>query len=103
VPFEVQGRLASVAVPSLAGLGPPALVVALAFAAASLALQTVGGWRRRADIAEAGRRALNCACAFTVVASAALTSALFARDFSLAYVANYTSRSLSAPYTLSAR
>jgi cytochrome c-type biogenesis protein CcmF len=102
VPFEVQGRLASVAVPSLAGLGPPALVVALAFAAASLALQTVGGWRRRADLAEAGRRALNCACAFTVVASAALTSALFARDFSLAYVANYTSRSLSAPYTLSA-
>jgi cytochrome c-type biogenesis protein CcmF len=53
-------------------------------------------------VAEAGRRALACACLFTGLAALALATALFAHDFSIAYVAAYTSRSLSAPYTLSA-
>jgi cytochrome c-type biogenesis protein CcmF len=78
------------------------LVAALAFAAAAVLLQATGAAQRRARLAEAGRRALTCACFFTVLATVALVTALFARDFSIAYVAGYTSRSLSAPYTLSA-
>jgi cytochrome c-type biogenesis protein CcmF len=87
---------------SLAGLGHPSLVAALAFAAGALVLQAAGGALRRHFVAEAGRRALACACFFTVLATIALTTALFAHDFSIAYVASYTSRSLSAPYTVSA-
>ena len=87
---------------SLAGLGHPSLVAALAFASASLGLCAAGGSRRRADLAEAGRRALSCAGAFTTLATVAMVTALFGRDFSISYVANYTSRSLSGPYTLSA-
>ena len=40
--------------------------------------------------------------AFTGLASIALISALFAHDFSLEYVAKYSSRSLSGPYTFGA-
>jgi cytochrome c-type biogenesis protein CcmF len=87
---------------SLASLGHPSLVTALAFAAAAAVLQGAGGATGRDAVAEAGRRALACACLFTGLAALALTTALFARDFSIAYVAAYTSRSLSAPYTLSA-
>jgi cytochrome c-type biogenesis protein CcmF len=87
---------------SLAGLGHPSLVTALAFAGAALVLQAAGAATIRPRLAEAGRRALACACLFTVLATVALATALFARDFSIAYVASYTSRSLSAPYTLSA-
>jgi cytochrome c-type biogenesis protein CcmF len=87
---------------SLAGLGHPSLVAALAFAAAALVLQAAGALTGRARLAEAGRRALSCSCFFTVLATVALGTALFARDFSIAYVASYTSRSLSSPYTLSA-
>ena len=50
----------------------------------------------------AGRRAVAMTFAFTGLASIALISALFAHDFSVAYVAKYSSRSLSGPYTLGA-
>src|SRR5687767_3837594 len=87
---------------SLAGLGRPSLISALFFALAAGVLFTLGAMKRRKDLTDAGGRALNATWTFTLLASIALLSALFARDFSLEYVTNYSSRSLSAPYTLSA-
>jgi cytochrome c-type biogenesis protein CcmF len=87
---------------SLASLGNPSLAAALGFAVAGGVFSAAGALRTRRDLAEMGRRALTVAALFTAAAAAALTSALFAKDFSLEYVANYTSRSLSGPYTLSA-
>ena len=86
----------------LAALGRPALVVATAFAALTAGLFTFGTIRRRADVLVAGRRAAAVTAGFVVVSAAALTGALFAHDFSYEYVANYSSRSLTGPYTLSA-
>ena len=87
---------------SLAGLGRPSLIAALLFALAAGLLFTLGATKHRKDLTETAGRALNATWIFTLLASAALLSALFARDFSLEYVTNYSSRSLSAPYTLSA-
>jgi cytochrome c-type biogenesis protein CcmF len=89
-------------VTSLAALGHPSLVAALGFALAAVAFGVVGGLRGRAGPAEAGRRCSQVAAAGTAVATVALVSALFAHDFSLEYVARYSSRSLGGPYTLSA-
>ena len=87
---------------SLASLGRPSLVAALVFAVVGLSLSLVGALRSRRDLAAAGTRSLTVCFAFTSVATLALVQALFAHDFSLAYVTNYSSRSLSGPYTLSA-
>jgi cytochrome c-type biogenesis protein CcmF len=87
---------------SLASLGRPALLAALAFAVVGLVLCSIGALRARRDLAAAGTRALTVCWGFTALATLVLLSALFAHDFSLAYVTNYSSRSLSGPYTLSA-
>lgn len=87
---------------SLAGLGRPSLIAALLFAVAAGVMFTLGAIKKRRDLTESGGRALNATWIFTLLASVALLSALFARDFSLEYVTNYSSRSLSGPYTLSA-
>jgi cytochrome c-type biogenesis protein CcmF len=101
VPIEVQSQgVTQVPVPSLASLGRPSLVAALLFALAALALFAAGGRARRADLTEMGRRAMTVTFGFVALATFSLFSALLAHDFSLAYVANYTSRSLSVPYTL---
>ena len=86
----------------LAALGRPALVVATAFAALAAGLFAFGTLRRRGDVLVAARRASAVTAGFVVVSAAALTGALFAHDFSYEYVANYSSRSLTGPYTLSA-
>ena len=87
---------------SLAGLGRPSLLAALFFALAAGLLFTLGATKHRRDLTETAGRAMNVTWLFTALASAALLTALFARDFSVEYVTNYSSRSLSAPYTLSA-
>ena len=87
---------------SLAGLGHPSLLAALGFALAGTGLSAAGAATRRVELAVAGRRALGVTAGFVVVATAALLSALFAHDFSLQYVADYSSRSLAGAYTLSA-
>jgi len=86
----------------LAAFGRPALVVAAAFAFLATGLLTFGTVRRRADVLNAGRRASTVTAGFVVVSTGALAAALFAHDFSYEYVANYSSRSLTGPYTLSA-
>lgn len=87
---------------SLASLGRPSLVAALLLMLAAIALSVWGAIDKRAAAAEAGRRALTIAAAFVALAGAALVTALFAHDFSLEYVTNYSSLALSPGYTLAA-
>jgi cytochrome c-type biogenesis protein CcmF len=87
---------------SLAGFGRPSLLAALAFAVIALIACAWGSSRRDPTIAAAGRRALGVCAAFVALAAISLVTALYAHDFSLGYVASYSSRSLSRPYTLSA-
>jgi cytochrome c-type biogenesis protein CcmF len=87
---------------SLAGLGRPSLLGALLFAVVAAAAFIAAGRTGRRDLSEAGKRALLATFGFTVLATMSLITALLAHDFSVNYVANYTSRSLSVPYTISA-
>ncbi len=87
---------------SLAALGRPSLFLALGFALVAATLSALGGLRARKDLAEAGRRAITAMAAFTAHAAVSLVSARYAPAFSIEYVANYSSRSLSSLYTLSA-
>jgi cytochrome c-type biogenesis protein CcmF len=68
----------------------------------AFALCVLGATRRRDDFRQAGRRAVYASFTFTAIGAVALISALFAHDFSIEYVAGYSSRSLSGPYTLTA-
>ena len=86
----------------IAALGRPSLVVAAGLAAFTTGLLAYGTRRRRVDLLEAGRRAGLATAGFVALASIALGAALLAHDFSYEYVANYSSRSLTGPYTLSA-
>ncbi len=87
---------------SLGGLGRPALVAAFFLMALAVGFSLWGALRRKNAAAEAGRRALTAGAGFVGVAGLALVSALFAHDFSLEYVTNYSSRALSRGYTMAA-
>lgn len=87
---------------NLGGLGRPSIALALLFALIALLLAMFGGARKRSSIAESGRRALTMSGVFVLIATISLLSAFFSHDFSLAYVANYSSRSLTGPYMLTA-
>ena len=87
---------------SLAGLGHPSLIAALAFAGIALVLCALGARRGREDFAVAGARALYATAGFTGLAVVALVNALFLHDFSLEYVVSYSSESLSGGYLLAA-
>jgi cytochrome c-type biogenesis protein CcmF len=89
-------------VPSLAGFGRPSIAAALLFAIAAAALCVVGAIKHRRDLTVAGVRCVVVVAGFVGLAIVALVSALIAHDFSNEYVANYSSRSLMGPYTLSA-
>ena len=86
---------------SLAGLGRPSLLVALVFSLLAITAFIAASRTGRRDLSEAGKRALYATFGFTALATVSLITALLAHDFSLSYVANYTSRSLSVPYTIS--
>jgi len=87
---------------SLAGLGRPSLLVALVFSLLAVAAFIAASRTGRRDLSEVGKRALYATFGFTALAAISLITALLAHDFSLSYVANYTSRSLSVPYTITA-
>jgi len=86
---------------SLAGLGRPSLLVALLFSLLAIMAFIAASRTGRRDLSEAGKRALYATFGFTALATVSLITALLAHDFSINYVANYTSRSLSVPYTIS--
>ena len=100
MPVQVQGTGRGLI--SLAGLGRPSLIAAVAFAVVALGAGIGAAVSRRDDLTDLSRRALTAAACFVGMAAVALVTALFARDFSLGYVAAYSSRSLARPYTLSA-
>ena len=72
-------------------IGELSMWVALLFAAWACIVSFSGGALRRADLTETAERALYMTWGFVVLASIGLWTALIRHDFTLRYVASYTS------------
>jgi cytochrome c-type biogenesis protein CcmF len=83
-------------------VGELSLWVALLMAAWSTTVSYSGGLQGRADLIKSGERALYATFAFTLLASIGIWTALFTHDFSLKFVASYTSSNLPKVYTFTA-
>ncbi|MEP6836113.1 MAG: cytochrome c-type biogenesis CcmF C-terminal domain-containing protein [Gemmatimonas sp.] len=83
-------------------LGELSLWVALLMAAWTTMVSFAGGVQGRMDLVHSGKRSLYATFVFTAVASAGLLTALFAHDFSIKFVASYTSENLPKIYTFTA-
>ncbi len=83
-------------------LGRAALLVTLGLVAYAALAGGLAAWRGRRRLALSAQRALLAAFGATLVAAAVLWAALAQRDFSLAYVADHTSRKLPLGYALAA-
>jgi cytochrome c-type biogenesis protein CcmF len=86
----------------MAELGRAALVVSLGLALYALAAGTAAALGKRRRLAESARNALIACFGSTLLAAGVLASALVRHDFSFAYVAAHTSRSLPTIYALTA-
>jgi cytochrome c-type biogenesis protein CcmF len=86
----------------MADLGTIALWIALLIGIWGSVAAFAGGARGRVDLAASAERAVFVQWGLLAVASAALIHALVTHDFSVEYVAAYTSRNLPLYYTLSA-
>ena len=86
----------------MADIGYLALSMAFVLAAYATVASLIAVRSGQGDLWLSARNAVWAAVALTTVASAALVYSLATRDFSLRYVAEYTSRDLSMPLTLSA-
>ncbi len=83
-------------------VGELSLWVALLMAAWTTTVSFSGGMQGRADLVKSGERALYATFAFTVLASIGVWTALFTHDFSIKFVASYTSANLPKIYTFTA-
>ena len=83
-------------------LGEFALWIALLMAAWSATTSFAGAIGGRRDLVLSGERALYATAGFVVLASVGLWTALFAHDFSIKFVASYTSANLPKIYTFTA-
>jgi cytochrome c-type biogenesis protein CcmF len=83
-------------------LGRAALLVTLGLCLYALVAGTAAAVLRRRRLADSARNALIASFGTTLVASLVLVVALVRHDFSIAYVADVTSRSLPTGYTISA-
>ncbi len=83
-------------------LGEVSLWIALVMAVWTAVASYAGGGLRRGELVLSGERGLYASAGFTVLASAGLLTALLAHDFSLKYVASYTSANLPTVYTIAA-
>jgi cytochrome c-type biogenesis protein CcmF len=83
-------------------LGELSLWVALLMATWSATVSFAGGRSGRMDLIASGERALYATFAFVVLASIGLWTALLTSDFTLRFVASYTSANLPAVYKFSA-
>ncbi len=83
-------------------VGELSLWVALLMAAWTTTVSFSGGVQGRADLVKSGERALYATFAFTVLASIGIWTALFTHDFSIKFVASYTSANLPKIYTFTA-
>src|SRR6266404_2717410 len=86
----------------MADLGRAALVVSLGLLVYALVGGAIAAVTNRRRLAISARNALFCAFGSTAIASTVLAVALVRHDFSFAYVAAHTNRTLSTPYALSA-
>src|SRR3990172_5069747 len=83
-------------------LGRLAVCLALLCAVFSIGASIVGAVRRRCDVVRSGTHAAYATWGLVAVAVAILLQALLARDFSLEYVAAYSSSTLPTNYTIAA-
>src|SRR5215207_347590 len=83
-------------------LGELSLWVALLMAAWCATVSFAGVSSGRRDLTVSGERALFASAGFVVVASLGLWAALFTHDFSIKFVASYTSANLPKVYTFTA-
>jgi cytochrome c-type biogenesis protein CcmF len=83
-------------------IGELALWVALLMAAWSATVSFAGGRLSRPDLVASGERAMYAAFAFVVLSSIGLWTALLTSDFTLRFVASYTSSNLPTVYKISA-
>lgn len=83
-------------------VGELSLWIALLMGVWAVALSFAGGWLRRDDLIISGERGLYATTGFVVLASAGLWTALLTSDFSIRYVASYTSENLPVIYKISA-
>src|SRR3982750_4139282 len=86
----------------MADLGRAALVVSLGLVVYALVAGSVAAVTNRRRLAVSARNALFCAFGSTAIAAAVLAVALVRHDFSFAYVAAHTNRTLPTAYALSA-
>ena len=83
-------------------VGELSLWIALLMCAWSATLSIAGGRLRRTDLIHSGERGLYAGFGFVVLASAGLWTALLTSDFSVRYVASFTSANLPTIYKISA-
>src|SRR5438045_8754819 len=83
-------------------VGELSLWVALLMAAWSATVSFAGGQLRRSDLIESGERAVYATLALVILASLGLWTALLTHDFSIKYVASYTSANLPTVYMITA-
>ncbi len=83
-------------------LGALALRLALAAAVYAVIAAVVGARLRRTDVVASSRAAAYCVNALVAVAAAVLLRALLQHDFSLEYVAAYSSSTLPTQYVVAA-
>jgi len=83
-------------------VGELSLWIALLMCAWSVTLSFAGGHLRRADLVASGERGLYAGFGFVVLASLGLWTAILTSDFSLRYVASFTSANLPFVYKISA-
>jgi len=83
-------------------IGELSLWVALLMAAWAATVSFAGGALNRRDLTLSGERAIYATLAMVVLASAGLWTALFTHDFSIKYVASFSSANLPKVYTFTA-
>jgi cytochrome c-type biogenesis protein CcmF len=83
-------------------IGELSLWVALLMAAWTTTVSFSGGMQGRSDLIRSGERAMYATFGFTLLASIGIWTALFTHDFSIKFVASYTSINLPKIYTFTA-
>src|SRR3954451_10788721 len=83
-------------------LGTLAIRLAVLVAVYAIVAAIAGAVTRRTDLVQSSRHAAYLTNALVVIAAGVLLHALVTRDFSLEYVAAYSSSTLSMPYTIAA-
>ncbi|MEO8192832.1 MAG: heme lyase CcmF/NrfE family subunit [Gemmatimonadales bacterium] len=83
-------------------IGELSLWVAMLMATWAATVSFAGGALGRKDLTRSGERAIYAALAMVILASIGLWTALFTHDFSIKYVASFTSANLPKVYTFTA-